>query len=290
MISLPFIKKLRNRYIWRRIFYERLTEPVHLNLLSLFTAVFGGFRARVAHDLVIRQQHAYAILNAADCAAALGIREVTLLEFGVARGTGLLNICRIAESVRRETGVSFRVYGFDTGAGMPKPLSYKDHPELYQEGDFPMDQEALRKRLPGFAQLVIGQIRDSIGPFLSGLTPGSPIGFVSIDLDYYSSSKDALRVLQGAPDLYLPRTVLYLDDLEEASHNSFCGEQLAIHEFNQENELRKIEPHRFLRSYRIFRNARWIDHMFFCHILDHPTRQPGCAPRARTVLTNPYLP
>jgi hypothetical protein len=30
-----FIKKLGQKRIWQRIFYERLTEPLHLNLISL---------------------------------------------------------------------------------------------------------------------------------------------------------------------------------------------------------------------------------------------------------------
>lgn len=284
-----FLKKLVNRSIWKRIYYERLTEPLHLNIISLFVALFGGFRAKVAHDLVLRHHHAYSILNCADLAIALGIREVTLVEFGVAAGAGLLNICSICEAVTRETGVKFRVFGFDTGRGMPPPLSYKDHPELYQEGDFPMNCEALKNSLPLFARFVIGNVSDTVGPFLREIDSAAPIGFVSLDIDYYSSAKEALRVLQGRPEQYLPRTIVYLDDLEDQSHNTYCGELLAVKKFNQENELRKIERHRFLRGYRLFKNARWIDHIFTCHVLDHPARQPGVASRPQTVLSNPYL-
>ena len=37
-----------------RIFRERLTEPLHLNLASLLVAVFGRARSRIAFDLVQR--------------------------------------------------------------------------------------------------------------------------------------------------------------------------------------------------------------------------------------------
>jgi hypothetical protein len=288
-MALVYIKKLRNKYIWQRIFYERLTEPVHLNLMALGVAAFGGFRSRVAFDLVLRQQHAYAILTCADLAKELGIAEVTLLEFGVAAGAGLLNICKLAERVTRETGVRFRVVGFDTGKGMPPPQSYRDHPEIYQEGDFPMDHEGLRQSLPGNAQLIIGEIRDTLKPFLESVSPAAPIGFVSIDVDYYSSTRDALAVLDGRAEQYLPRVPIYLDDVEHPSHNSWCGERLAVHEFNERNELRKIEQHAFLRSYRIFRNARWIDHMLTLHVLDHSSRATLVQARAPTILSNPYL-
>ena len=288
-MALVHLKKLGNAYIWKRIFYERLTEPLHLNLMALGVALFGGLRSRVAFDLVLRQQHAYAILASADLARELGIREVTLVEFGVAAGAGLLNICELAARVTRETGVRFRVYGFDTGRGMPPPLGYRDHPEIYQEGDFPMDHEKLERALPGYAQLVIGQLKDTVPRLAQEIPPEAPIGFVSIDVDYYSSTRDALALLQGEARRYLPRVPIYLDDLEHPSHNSWCGERGAVREFNEEHEFRKIEQHAFARSYRIFRNARWIDHMFTLHVLDHPSRAATERRREATVLTNPYL-
>src|SRR5690606_30770495 len=117
-MALVHLKKLRNRYIWERIFYERVTEPLHLNLMSLGVAAFGSFRAKVAFDLILRQQHAYAILACADLAREMDIHEVSLVEFGVAAGAGMLNICELAKRVTRETGVRFRIFGFDTGKGM----------------------------------------------------------------------------------------------------------------------------------------------------------------------------
>ena len=33
------------------------------------------------------------------------------------------------------------VYGFDTGVGLPKPVDYRDSPNLFSENDFPMDVE-----------------------------------------------------------------------------------------------------------------------------------------------------
>jgi hypothetical protein len=288
-MALVFSSKLRHGYIWKRIFYERLTEPVHLNLLALGVAAMGGLRARIAFDLVLRQQNAYGILACADLARELGIAEVTLIEFGVARGAGILNMCDVAAKVTRATGVRFRVFGFDTGRGMPPPTSYRDHPELYQEGDFPMDQGALRKQLPDNAELVIGDLADTVGPFRDRVSPAAPIGFVSIDVDYYSSTVSALRVLEGAPEQYLPRAVVYLDDVEYPTHNSWCGELLAVREFNDRNERRKIERHAFLRSFRLFRNARWIDHVFMLHVLDHPSRNVLNQERAKVVLPNPYI-
>jgi hypothetical protein len=285
------VRKLANRRIWKRILQERLTEPLHMNVMSLFVAAFGSFRMRVAHDLVVRHHHAYAILRCADLARSLGIRELTLVEFGVAAGAGLLNMCHVAERVTKETGVRFRVAGFDTGQGMPAPTSFRDHPELYSLGDFPMNAAQLKAVLPPFAELVIGDVSATVPNFLETVSASAPVAFVSLDVDYYSSTKAALRVLDGKPQQYLPRVIVYVDDLEDEYHNAYCGASLALNEFNREHELRKIEKWPFLRGYRLFRNARWLDHVFFLQVLDHPLRQPETAARNESVvLDNPYLP
>jgi hypothetical protein len=45
---------------------------------------------------------------------------------------------RRASKTTAVTGVKIDVYGFDTGKGLPPPRTYRDHPELYRQGDFPM--------------------------------------------------------------------------------------------------------------------------------------------------------
>ena len=45
------------------------------------------------------------------------------MEFGVAPGGGLMNMCWIAEKVSRETRVKFDIIGLDSGEGMPPPSS-----------------------------------------------------------------------------------------------------------------------------------------------------------------------
>ena len=97
--------QLARRDIWRRAAVERLTEPLHLNLISAGVALFGGVRSKAAFDLVVRRQHAYGLLKAADEAKARGLREVTVVELGVASGTGLLNICEVGARMTEETGV-----------------------------------------------------------------------------------------------------------------------------------------------------------------------------------------
>jgi hypothetical protein len=288
---LLILKKISHRYIWERIFVERLSEPLHLNFISLFVGLFGSLRVKINFDLILRCQHAYALLKSADYAKSLGIKSITVIEFGVAAGAGILNICHVAKRVTAATGVEINIVGFDTGLGMPPPESYRDHPDLYAQGDFPMNFDALRKKLPANAKVIIGEIKTTLATFLGQRSASSPIAFVSIDVDYYSSTRDAFALFDGASSLYLPRVQIYLDDLEDMAHNSWCGELYAVDEFNLAHEMRKIERHTFLRGYRIFKNARWIDHMFQLHVLDHAVRFEGSANQVNSpvVLSNPYL-
>jgi hypothetical protein len=235
--------------------------------------IFGSFRQKVSFDLIIRQHYAFPILDAAEKAVRHGLPGITVIEFGVAHGAGLLNMCKIAERVARVTGVEVNVVGFDTATGMPPPIDYRDHPERFQEGDFAMmDRERLQKALPPFARLILGDIRDTAAPFLESVTPDAPISFVAIDVDYYSSAKSALEVLRGSPDKYLSTVSVHLDDIDGEFTNPWCGELLAVAEFNAENDLRKIAPCDMLETRRIFKHPKWIKKAFTAHILDHVYR------------------
>jgi hypothetical protein len=258
--------------------------------MALPVALFGGHRAKVDFDLAQRRQYAWPMLFAADQAKNLGIKAVSVVEFGVAAGAGLLNMCALAERTAKATGVTFRVYGFDSGAGMPQAIDYRDQPDRYQRGDFPMgDPDVLRGALPSFAELIIGDIKTTVGNFLERDLIAAPLGFVSMDVDYYSSTKLALRIFGGPPTAYLPTVSVYFDDIDSYDSSPWNGEQLAIAEFNAENVRRKIAPFPFLRTLRLFKNAAWIDHMFATQIFDHPSKIPGALSIPQRVIANEYL-
>lgn len=284
------LKRLRQPGKWQKIFVERLGEPLHLNFLSVFVALFGSYRARVAWDLVVRQQYAFPLLYAADAAKKYGYREIIVVEMGVAGGAGLLNMCRIAERTTAATGIGIRVVGFDTGRGMPPAIDYRDLPEHFQQGDFPMDVAKLRTALPPFAELIIGDVKQTVPAFAAQLSDKAPLGFVAVDVDYYSSARTCLEILSGNnPSSYLPLVPVYLDDIGVDGSNPWTGESLAVNEFNAEQRHRKIAPFTLLRSRRIFQRTQWIDRMFAAHIHDHPKRSPASRRAQQRILANEYL-
>jgi hypothetical protein len=57
----------------------------------------------------------------------------------------------------------------------------------------------------------------------------------------------------------------------------WCGELLAISEFNAEDQLRRIAPYSALRVRRMLKNAQWIEQMYNVHIFGCPrvNREPA---------------
>ncbi len=104
---------------------------------------------RAKWDVSERPNYLVGTLFAAGRARAQRIPEISVIEFGVAGGSGLLTLQAEAEAVERATGVAIRVYGFDAGpGGLPSFCGdYRDHPDMWRPGDYPMDVDALRAKL-----------------------------------------------------------------------------------------------------------------------------------------------
>lgn len=252
-------------------------------------AVRGSFRERVRFDLVDRPHHAFGLLAAADVASFAGCDRIVAIEFGVAEGAGLQNLATIAAAVTEETGVAIDVVGFDSGQGLPPPEDFRDHPEIWSAGDFAMpDPETLRASLPPDCRLVLGPVATTVPEFVAD-PPAAPIGFVSFDLDYYSSTRDALRLFDLGAESLLPVVVTYLDDviggirrIGSLFRNGGAGQLLAIREFNERTPDRVIDVIRILRHRRPLDREAWLDRMYATHVLDHPLRR---APRDRGSLS-----
>lgn len=230
----------------------------------------GSVPDRVRFGIWDRPHYAFGVNFAAKLAQQLGLSAISVIEFGVAGRRGLLALEHIADLIGRYYGIKIKVFGSDAAVGLPKPVDYRDLPHVWATGDYVMDVEALRSRLK-FAELVLGDVNDTILVFLENEgTP--PIGFVGFDLDYYSSTAAALKIFDGAADSCLPRVCCYFDDIvwpEEACHNDFVGEYLAINEYNQQHDSRKIYKLRNLRWMQP-PAAEWHEEIFIHHDFTHP--------------------
>jgi hypothetical protein len=229
------------------------------------------FETRLALDLFPRPNYAYGIFRAATQARALGIQAMSVLELGVGRGEGLLELEAVASEVEAITGVRIATYGFDLGKGLPAPRDYRDLPYLYAPGYYHLDLQSLRARLRR-SELVLGDVEQTVPAFLERTPPPAAVGFVAFDLDFYSSTMAALKVFESADsDRYLPRVLCYFDDIanEQALQTEYTGELLAVHEFNEQHPNIKIDRITGFEYSRLIRDV-WNIKMYVCHFFDHP--------------------
>jgi hypothetical protein len=238
----------------------------------------GSLHTRMRYDVTVQPWYAYGVYNSAMLAKRLGLSAISVLEFGVAGGRGLVALEKLAIEIEAATGVRIDVYGFDSGGGMPPPIDYRDLPHVWDQGFYKMDEAALRKRLVR-AELVLGDVAETVPELLASPTL-APVGFIAFDLDYYSSTKAAFRIFEGASATRLPRVYCYFDDIagpEFACMNEFVGEYLAIREFNDEHARQKICPIANLKIERP-KAAPWNDQTFVFHDFDHPLYTKNIAP------------
>lgn len=225
---------------------------------------FGSLPLRVKFDVWDRPHYAWGVYSAAELACKLKLSGITVIEFGVAGGNGLMALERIASKVSRHLGINISVFGFDTGEGMPAPKDYRDLPYIWGRGFFEMNRGKLEKELNS-AKLIIGNVEETVESFI----PPYPIGFIAFDLDYYSSTKTAFQIFEA---VHLPRVLCYFDDTiwpEGAYYNEYIGELCAIREFNEEHldqKISKIHGLSWLQPHK----AAWNEAIYAYHDFRHP--------------------
>lgn len=185
-----------------------------------------------------RMEYATAIYYAALEAKKLGYKEISIIEFGVASGNGLLTCEFHAAEISKLLNIKISIYGFDSGEGLlNENLGYKDMVHIWPNGSYKMDMTELKNRITESC-LVIGDIEDTVDEFLE--SKPAPIGGVLIDVDRYSATLPILKMFEQDDSFFLPRVYMYFDDI--TNQYEFSGENLAIKEFNLQHDIMKISP------------------------------------------------
>ncbi len=230
-----------------------------------------GAQIREGEIQIGRKHYALSLAHSVKQAIHCGYDQIVAIELGVGTGKGLLDLCKAAEFFRDMLEIDIQVYGLDNGTGLPQAADYRDHPEIWQQGFYSMqNSQSLQKKLPSFAKLLLGEVGDTVMQLLNNLG-NAKIAFVALDLDYYSSTKRALKLLTSEnAEHYLPAVPIYVDDVEIfITLNESCGEAAAINEFNAQFPHRRIEP----------KPNFDIQRFHVCHVLDHPIRHGIVKPK-----------
>ena len=257
---------LRQRY---HAFLDREDRERSENAVEAYPFLNTLMVDALDEDPQLQERYLWGVIHAAYLAQSLDVPRISLLEFGVGRGDGLVLLERAARLVGRGSGVALDVVGFDIGTGVPKPEDPRDMPQMYVPGLYQMDLDATRARLDQ-AELVVGEVGDTVPAFLAG--EPAPIGFAAFDLGSYTGTLGALGFLEAPTDALLPRVHCYLGCTLAFSYGDCVGERAAITEYNGHAESRPISQMYGLRHYvpRRFKNASWPERYYMAHIFDHP--------------------
>jgi hypothetical protein len=265
---------------------ELLKEPpFRIFAAALVKRLSRSLRGQELWDTWDRPEYLTGVLHGADQAKNEGVTSISVIEFGVASGQGLLALQAAANAVEIETGVEVYVYGFDSGLGLGAPAGgYRDHPDKWQAGDYPMlDEKVLRSRFTPKTSLVLGDVAETAANFVATIQK-CPIGFIAFDLDYYSSTMKAFDVFRGPKRNLLAHVPLYFDDTCFFGASAYAGELLAITEFNTQSSSVKIDPWYALRFNRPFSERRWLSKMYVANDMERSER---LAESARDTLIHP---
>lgn len=248
------------------IFNPQSTISYLLRMLPIGFA----FLLRVELNGVERPHYAYGLLHAAREAKKLGIKKISAIEFGVGSGGGIIALEKIAKQITKLTNVQIDIYGFDLGKGLPKPKDYRDLAFMWKEGFFKMDRKKLEQKIKKTTTLIFGDVKKTVPQFIK--KSFAPIGFIAFDLDYYSSTVDALKIFDVKNSLLLPRTFCYFDDLigdDNEIYSQYTGELLAINEFNKKHSSKKLDVINGLVHKRIIKNTYWYENIYVLHVFNH---------------------
>lgn len=221
---------------------------------------------RARWELSARPAYLLGLVTAAAQARRQHLDAISVIEFGVAGGDGLVALQYEAEAVEQATGIHVRVYGFDQGReGLPSFIGdHRDHPDIWRPGDYPMDEASLRARLTARTTLVLGNVAETVKGFFQTHAP-SPIGFIAFDLDLYSSTRDALQLLRQPHRTMLWHTPVYFDDVDSLFNHRGAGELLAIEEFNLGQEEVRIDRWYGVKRGRPFPERPFLDKLYVAH-------------------------
>ena len=221
----------------------------------------------IEFNLTERPHYLYCVYHAAILAQRLGLKKISVIEFGVAGGNGILFLESFAKNIKTETGVEIEIYGFDLGTGLAEPKDYRDLPYWFKKDLYKMDHSSLNSKIK-YTKLIIGDVKNTIKEFFKIYNP-APVGVILNDLDYYSSTINSFEIFKTGEDkFYLPRIFCYFDDVigtENEMYGKDNGQLLAINEFNNSNLGKKINLNQNLLN----SNTPYKFQIYYFHNYDH---------------------
>tara|TARA_Y100000294_G_scaffold160935_1_gene164955 strand:- start:507 stop:1331 length:825 start_codon:yes stop_codon:yes gene_type:complete len=191
----------------------------------------------IKQGVLPRPHYALGALFAAHQATFFGYKKFTLIEFGCWNNEGLIDLDHWCSIIKKLYNIDYQIYGFDSGKGLPESNHNKDVKYKWSSNDFAVNKFYSIKKLNN-VKLIVGNVKNTINDFIKKNFSQEPIGFISFDMDYFTSTSQSFKIFKSQQKNFIPRPILYFDDFILTSE--FEGEYLAINNFNSKNKNNKI--------------------------------------------------
>ena len=213
-----------------------------------------SFIKLICLGIIPRPHYALGALFAAHQAKYFNHKSFTLIEFGCWNNEGLIDLDHWCNEIKILLGINYKIYGFDSGKGLPSSKNKFDVKYKWSNSDYKSSNSYNLKKFKNI-KLILGDVKKTLPMFLKTSNENSPIGFISFDMDYYSSTTNAFKILKSNSKNFIARPILYFDDFVLTSN--FEGEYLAINDFNKLNRA-KISPIGELAEQLSIKWKKWI--------------------------------
>lgn len=184
-----------------------------------------------------RPHYALGALLAADQASFFGYKKFTLIEFGCWNNEGLVDLNHWCSIIKKLYKIDYQIYGFDSGKGLPSSNHKRDVKYKWSNSDYKINKYYNISKIKNI-KLIVGNVKKTIKEFIKIKFDQEPVGFISFDMDYFTSTTDSFKIFKASQKNFIPRPILYFDDFVLTSE--FEGEYLAINNFNKKNKDCKI--------------------------------------------------
>jgi hypothetical protein len=173
----------------------------------------------------------------------------TYYEFGTGSGNTLikyLNAMNVFCNKQNILHDKFHIFLFDSFEGLPHSDMEEDNHKEWSKGKFAGSVEHIKSRmdelkinLPNI-EFIKGYYSETLNNTLHEKLKLYPPSIVTIDVDYYSSTK---TILEYIDKFTITGSLFYFDDIWAFSGNPNYGELKAINEFNNNDSFGYLTPY-----------------------------------------------
>ena len=171
------IERLARKLLMKKNLRELILDPHPLRTMAtkvIKKYKMGSYEERLRIGAVDHPHYGYCVYSAAALAKKLGYRRISVLEFGVAGGNGLVNLEYHMQEISELLAIDIDIYGFDTGEGLPELLGYRDLPYHYLTGeDRPVSLSVARHLATAVLGKSVLNYRE-LGRLLQEMAPDNP--------------------------------------------------------------------------------------------------------------------